>query len=105
MINFNDFKKLDIKTAKVLEAEKIKDSNKLLKLKVDIGDEERQLVAGLANHYTPESLVDRNIIMIVNLEPKELMGVESQGMLLAASGEDIALLQPDKEVEPGTKIS
>ena len=106
MINFDDFKKLDLRIAKILKAEKIEGSNKLLKFQIDIGDEEKQLVAGLAGHYNPENLVGREIVVVVNLEPKKLMGVESQGMLLAASKDnDIVLLQPDREIEPGSKIS
>ena len=106
MINFDDFKKLDLRIAKILKAEKIEGSNKLLKFQIDIGDEEKQLVAGLAGHYNPEDLVGREIVVVVNLEPKKLMGVESQGMLLAASrDDDIVLLQPDREIEPGSKIS
>ena len=106
MINFDDFKKLDMRIARILKAEKIESSNKLLKFQIDIGDEEKQLVAGIAKHYNPEDLVGREIVVVVNLEPKKLMGVESQGMLLAASkDDDIVLLQPDREVEPGSKIS
>ena len=106
MVNFDDFKKLDLRIAKILKAEKIEGSNKLLKFQIDIGDEEKQLVAGLAKHYNPEDLVGREIVVVVNLEPKKLMGVESQGMLLAASrDDDIVLLQPDREIEPGSKIS
>ena len=106
MVNFDDFKKLDLRIAKILKAEKIEGSNKLLKFQIDIGDEEKQLVAGLAGHYNPENLVGREIVVVVNLEPKKLMGVESQGMLLAASKDnDIVLLQPDREIEPGSKIS
>ena len=106
MVNFDDFKKLDLRIAKILKAEKIEGSNKLLKFQIDIGDEEKQLVAGLAKHYNPEDLVGREIVVVVNLEPKKLMGVESQGMLLAASKDnDIVLLQPDREIEPGSKIS
>jgi len=106
MINFDDFKKLDMRIARILKAEKIEGSSKLLKFQIDIGDEEKQLVAGLAKHYNPEDLVGREIVVVVNLEPKKLMGVESQGMLLAASkNDDIVLLQPDREIEPGSKIS
>ena len=106
MINFDDFKKLDMRIARILKVEKIESSNKLLKFQIDIGDEEKQLVAGIAKHYNPEDLVGREIVVVVNLEPKKLMGVESQGMLLAASRDDnIVLLQPDREVEPGSKIS
>jgi len=73
---------------------------------VDLGEEKRQLVAGIGKFYQPQELINKEIIVVANLEPKKLMGVESQGMLLAATGEGfISLLQPDKEVPPGTKIS
>ncbi len=105
MVSFEDFKKLDLRVAKIIEAEKVEGSGKLLKLKIDLGEETRQLIAGIAKFYQPESLIGREIIVIANLEPKMLMGLESQGMLLAANdGEQIILLKPDKEISPGAKI-
>ena len=106
MINLEEFKKLELVVGKILEAEKVEKSDKLLKLKVDIGTEERQLVAGIGKQYEPEEIIGREIIVIANLEPKILFGLESQGMLLAASNEEgPVLLQPDKEVATGTRIS
>ena len=84
-ISIEDFAKVQMRVGQVLEAEKIEGSRKLLKLKVDIGDEVRQLVAGIAEAYTPESLLNRKIVVVVNLKPARLMGVESNGMLVAAS--------------------
>ena len=81
----DDFMKVDLRTGKIIEAEKIKKSKKLLKLKVDIGTEVRQVVAGIAECYEPDQLVNRTIILVANLKPVKLMGVESQGMLLAAN--------------------
>ncbi len=105
-INFEDFKKLDIKIAKILEAEEIKDSNKLVKLQIDLGDEQRQLVAGISKDYTSEELIEKNIVVITNLKPREIMGVESQGMLLAASDEDgVSLLSPDRDIISGSQVS
>ena len=105
MVSFEDFKKLDLRVAKIIEAEKVEGSGKLLKLKIDLGEETRQLIAGIAKFYQPENLIGREIIVIANLEPKMLMGLESQGMLLAANdGEQIILLKPDKEISPGAKI-
>jgi len=105
MISFEDFQKIELKVAKIIEAEKIEKSEKLLKLIVDLGDEKRQLVAGIAKYYKPEDLIGKEIVIVANLEPKKLMGIESQGMLLAANvdGKPVILI-PEKEVPPGTKI-
>lgn len=105
MINFEDFQKVDLRVGKIIEVERVKDSEKLLKLQVDLGAEKRQLVAGIAQFYQPEDLIGREIVVVVNLEPRTLKGVESQGMLLAADDEGKpVLLKPDEEVSPGTKI-
>jgi len=105
MISFKEFKKLDLRVGKIIEAERVEGADKLLKLKVDLGEEERQLVAGIAKFYQPENLIGRELIVVANLEPKTLMGIESQGMLLAASVEGRpVILEPDEEVPPGTKI-
>jgi methionine--tRNA ligase beta chain len=105
MISFEEFKKIELKVGKVLNAEKIEGSEKLLKLIVDLGDERRQVVAGIAKYYKLEDLIGKEIVVVANLEPKKLMGSESQGMLLAAdvNGEPVILI-PEKEVPPGTKI-
>ncbi len=106
MISFSDFQKIELKVGRIVAAEKVEGSEKLVKLEVDLGEEKRQLVAGIGKFYQPQELINKEIIVVANLEPKKLMGVESQGMLLAATGEGfISLLQPDKEVPPGTKIS
>jgi methionine--tRNA ligase beta chain len=104
-ITFEDFKKIDLRVGKILEAEKIKGSEKLLKLIVDLGKEKRQLVAGIGKYYKPEDLIEKEIIVVANLEPKKIMGIESQGMLLAADkdGEPVILI-PEKEVLPGTIV-
>ena len=104
MINFEDFKKLDLKVARIIEAERVENSEKLLKLKIDLGDEKRQIVAGLGKTYSPETLRGKEIVVIINLEPRRLLGIESQGMLLAADNNEPILLIPEKEVPPGTKI-
>lgn len=106
MINFADFQKVHMRVAQIREAERVENSDKLLKLKVTIGGEERQVVAGIGKAYKPEDLVAKEIIVVTNLEPRKLMGLESQAMLLAASsGDHPVLLMPDKEVAPGSKIS
>jgi methionyl-tRNA synthetase len=84
-ILIDEFMKVDLRTGKIIEAEKIKKSKKLLKLKVDIGTEVRQVVAGIAECYEPDQLINRTIILVANLKPVKLMGIESQGMLLAAN--------------------
>ncbi len=105
-ITLDDFRKLDLRVGEVLSAESIEGTDKLLKLKVDIGSEQRQIVAGIAQHYSPEELVGQKIILIVNLAPAKIRGVESQGMLLAAVDQDeLAIVTPLKDIRPGTKIS
>lgn len=105
MINFDDFAKLDIRIGKVLSAEKIEGADKLLKLEVEFGEEQRQIVSGIAQFYTHEDLVGKEFPFVINLEPRMLRGVESQGMILAADVDDQpVLLQPDKQVPPGSKI-
>lgn len=105
MVSINKFKELDLRIAKILKAEKVDGSEKLLKLDIDLGDEKRELVAGVARFYSPEDLIGREIVVVANLEPKVLMGIESQGMLLAADvdGKPV-FLKPDEEVPVGTKI-
>ena len=104
-INFEEFKKIHLRIAKIVSAEKIEESEKLLKLEIDLGNEERQIIAGIGKFYQPEELIGREIVVIINLEPRTLMGLESQGMLLAANNEgEPVLLKPDKEVPAGTEI-
>jgi methionine--tRNA ligase beta chain len=112
-IAFDDFKKLDIRIGKVLSAEKIENSDKLLKLQVDFGPsadasgqvQVLQIVSGIGQFYSPESLVGKEFPFVINLEPRVLRGVESQGMIMAASFDGQAvLLQPDKEIPPGSIV-
>lgn len=107
MINYEQFKQTELKIVRVLEAERIVGSDKLLKLKVSLGESERQIIAGIGKAYEPESLIGRQIAIVVNLEPRSLMGLESQGMILAAHGKDgeAVLLTPDREVPAGSEIS
>ena len=104
MITIDDFKKVELRVAQVMNAERVEGSEKLLKLQVDMGEEKRQIVAGIGLVYEPETLVGREIIVVANLEPRVLMGIESQGMLLAASNDHPVLLMPEKEVAPGSVI-
>jgi len=103
LISIDDFAKVEMKTGTVLAAEAIPKSNKLLKLQVDIGGETRQIVSGIAPFYTPGELVGKEVIVLTNLAPAKIFGVESNGMILAA-GETACLLRPEKPVGPGTKI-
>lgn len=105
-ISFEEFQKLDIRIGKVLEAEKIPNSKNLIKLKVDFGSEKRQAVAGIAQFYRPEELKNKKFVFVVNLKPIKLMGEESNCMILAAEDEKgkIVLLQPEKEIEEGSKV-
>ncbi|MFW6306283.1 MAG: methionine--tRNA ligase subunit beta, partial [Bacillota bacterium] len=106
LISFDDFTKVDIRVAEVLEAEKIEGSNKLLKLQVDLGDEKRQLVAGVAKHYPAEEIIGRKILMVANLEPATIFGVESNGMILAASNDegDLTLSTVEKDISNGSRV-
>ena len=106
MINFEEFKKVDLRVAKIISAEAVEGSEKLLKLQVDLGEEKRQIIAGIAKQYKPEELIGREIAVVANLEPRVLFGLESQGMLLAAAGENgPVLLRPDSDILPGTRVS
>ncbi len=105
LVTIEDFAKVELKTAKVLAAEAVPDSDKLLKLQIEVGAERRQIVAGVAQSYTPESIVGKTIIVVANLQPAKIRGVESQGMLLAAkSGKKLQLVMVDGEVPSGVKI-
>ncbi len=105
LITFNEFGKLELRVATVKEAEKVEGADRLLKLQITLGDEDRQIVAGVAQHYTPEDLVGRQIVIVANLAPAKIRGVESQGMLLAASdGDVVSLLLPDQELPPGSGV-
>ncbi len=105
MVSFEEFAKLDMRVARIDAAERVEGSDKLLKLVVEIGNEQRTLVAGIGKAYSPDELVEKRIVVLTNLEPRTIKGIESQGMLLAAGGRDVVLLTTDREVEPGAKVS
>ena len=110
-VTYEDFKKLDIRIGKIIEAENVPKSRALVKLMVDIGEDKlRQIVAGISQYYKPKELINRKILVLTNLQPRKLMGLESQGMLLAADVEHqpFLLKLPDyaeDDIPPGTKIS
>jgi len=104
-ITIDEFMKVQLKTAKVISAERVPKSEKLLKLQVSLGAEQRQIVAGIGKKYEPDALVGRTIVIVANLKPAKLMGIESQGMVLAAGDTDVrGLLTIQEEVDPGTKV-
>lgn len=106
LISIEDFAKVEMKVAKVVEAEKLADSDKLLRLILDLGNEKRQVVSGIAKQYTPEDVIGKNVVVITNLKPAKLRGVESQGMILAATkGKKLTLVTVDGEIPVGAKIS
>jgi methionyl-tRNA synthetase len=106
MITIDEFRKLDLRVATVKSAEPHPNADRLLVLKVDLGSEERQIVAGIRGHYHPEELVGRQVVVVANLETAKLRGLESQGMVLAASESDrIVLLTTEKPVLAGAKVS
>jgi len=105
MITFDQFQQLDLRVGQILKAEKIEEADKLLILHIDLGEEKRQLVAGIAKDYSLEELEGKKIIIVANLEPKKIKGYLSQGMLLAVdSPQGPVLLVPEGEVSPGSKI-
>jgi methionyl-tRNA synthetase len=106
-ITIDEFMKIQLKTAKVLTAERVPKSEKLLKLQVSLGEgaEQRQIVAGIGKKYEPETLIGKTIIIVANLKPAKLMGIESQGMVLAAGDNEVrGLATILEEVDPGTKV-
>ena len=107
MIPFNDFKKLDIRVGRILDVSNHPKADKLLVLKIDIGDEVRTIVAGIKNYYEREELMDKKVIVVANLEQRELRGIKSEGMLLAAVSSDekkVILLSPEKKIDSGSKV-
>ncbi len=105
-VSFEEFSKIDLRVAEVKEAERVKGADKLLKLKIDIGSEERQIVAGIAEQYSPEKMVGKKIVVVSNLKLAKIRGIESKGMLLAAKdGKILSLVCVDKDVKGGSEVS
>jgi len=108
VITYNEFIKVKMRVGRVVEAAVHPNADKLLVLQVDLGDEKRQIVAGLKAHYQPEELVGKNLIIVANLAPRIMRGQESQGMLLAASTEDherVIILTTDADIPPGSEVN
>ena len=105
LITIDDFSKVELRVAKVIEAEKVEKADKLLKMKLQVGAETRQVVSGIAKYYTPEEMVGKTLILVANLKPAKLRGIESQGMILAASNENgLSLVTIDKDMESGARV-
>ena len=107
-IEFSDFAKLDLRTAKILEATEHPNADRLFVLKVETGDETRQIIAGIRGYYQADELVGKTIVIVANLAPRKMRGMESQGMLLAASSEDrseVILLTTDRDTSSGLSCS
>jgi len=109
-ITFDEFMKVDLRVATILKAEEHPNADRLLKLQIDLGGEQRQICAGVKAYYDPESLVGRQIVVVANLAPRTIRGEESNGMLLAASQmdgddvQDVILLAPGKQAAPGSSV-
>ncbi len=106
-MTIDEFRQMDLRVAKVLAAERVPGSEKLIKLQIDLGTEQKQIVAGIGKVYEPEALVGKEIVVVVNMDQRIMMGLQSNGMLLAAQGEDGApvILMVEREVCPGAKIT
>ncbi len=106
MITFDEFKQIQLKTGRIVSAERVPDTDKLIRIMVDLGGEQRQVVAGIGKAYEPGVLIGKTVVVVVNLAPAKIRGVESNGMLLAAvDGETVALVGPDQDVAPGSGVS
>jgi methionyl-tRNA synthetase len=105
-LSIDEFLKVELRTARIMGAERVPNSRKLVKIDVDLGTERRTIVAGIAEAYEPDTLVGRSVVIVANLKPAKLMGIESNGMLLAASadGGKPMLLQIDGDAAPGTRV-
>ena len=105
-VTFEDFKKLDIRIGSIIACEQVMGSEKLLKLQVDLGFEKRTIVSGIAQHFTPESLLNKQVIVVANLAPRKMRGIESQGMILTAEepGGKLILVNPDDQAVNGSNV-
>lgn len=106
LVNFNDFEKIDLRLIKIISAERVENSEKLLKISAEIGEEKKQIIAGIGKFYSPEDLIGKTVVAIVNLEPRMIVGLESQAMILAGKSEDdLSLIIPEKDLPFGIKLS
>jgi methionyl-tRNA synthetase len=106
LLDISEFGRVQLKVAQVIAAERVENADKLLKLQIDLGDERRQIVAGIAQHYSPEQMIGRRIVVVANLKPARIRGIESRGMLLAAKSRDaLYIVTPDGDLPPGSGVS
>lgn len=105
MVTIEDFRKLELKIAKIIEAQEHPNADKLLVLTLDVGDRTKQVVAGIKSSYTKEELIGKYVVLVDNLEPVVLRGIESQGMILAGSDDSgIAIVSPERDLKPGSIV-
>jgi len=105
MITIEDFSKVELRVAQIKEAKEHPDADRLLVLQIDLGDEQRQLVAGIKRGYSPEELIGKKVVIVANLQPATIRGVESNGMLLAASDDNtIGVLTPERDIALGSRV-
>ncbi|NQT33250.1 MAG: hypothetical protein HQ594_06235 [Candidatus Omnitrophica bacterium] len=105
MISFEDFKKLDLRIAEIIDVKEHPDADKLYVIQVKLGEESKQIIAGIRAHYSTDELIGKKIVLVNNLEPATIRGEESNGMLLVASdGDDLAILMPEKDIPSGAQI-
>lgn len=106
-IVYDDFAKLDLRVGTVTTCEKVEKADKLLKLTIDLGSETRTIVSGIALHYKPEEMIGKQVVVVVNLAPRKMKGIESQGMVLTAEDKDgkLRLLKPEETISPGSSVS
>jgi len=105
MVSFDDFKKIDLRIARITEVQEHPNADRLYLIAIEIGDKQKQVVAGLKGHYSPEELKGKEVVVVDNLEPATIRGIKSEGMILAAQGDEkIAIIVPEKEVKTGSLI-
>ncbi len=104
LVSFAEFQKLDLRVGRIIAVDPIEGADRLFKMQVDLGTEKRQVVAGIAEHYKPDTLIGKQVIVVVNLEPATIRNVESHGMILAASSDSVVLITPETEVPLGTQV-
>lgn len=104
-ISTDELKKIDLRVGKVLEAKRVEGSEKLLALQIDLGNEKRQIVAGIAQFYKPDEIIGKNVVVVANLQKRKIFNLISEGMILAADNDEkISLITVDKDIKPGSKV-
>jgi methionyl-tRNA synthetase len=105
-IEYDDFAKIDLRTGTILSASKVEKADKLLQLEIDLGFEKRTIVSGIAEHYAPENIIGQQVVVVANLKPRKLRGIDSQGMILMAENESgkLVFVSPEKGFENGSTV-